>query len=153
VLQMLALTSTEAEPTLRRAYQRIPKDPRSVDSLALVYENKGQWSDLETLLREGLHRKESLRWHLDLARAQEKQGHWEEAEQEIRAVLKLHPDSFDANLALSAYLLRNAKDRESLTKAGEQMIRANSLFPKSPTEEEYSGFLFLRGIYCGLTGE
>jgi tetratricopeptide (TPR) repeat protein len=153
LLQMVMNDGQAAEASLRRAIMLDPSHEHAWDLLAIVMEGRvGEEGVVEACV-ELLKQKDSVQGRLTVARVHEKSDELLEAEEQVRAALKLQPNSFTANLALAILLLKADEERSTLAQVGKQLEKMGKLAGKAASPDERTRYALARGIYYSRIGD
>ena len=142
---------------LRRALALDASREQAWEVLLATLAQAGRYDEMLAACQERLKQNDSARTRLLLAKALEKFKQWDAAENEILAALKQAPNSFTANLARAALLLKRSHDPALLGEANGWLARAEHLLGEIPapqrTQQQIFDFTLTRGIYFALTDE
>lgn len=142
---------------LRRAVALEPSRDQAWDVLAGTLARMHLYDELLSVCQERIHQKESARGHLLLAKAYEKLRQWDDSENEIMESLRMAPNSFTANLAEAALVLRRSQDPDVLLDANSWLARSerllNDLPPMQRNQEAIIELTLTRSIYFALSDQ
>jgi tetratricopeptide (TPR) repeat protein len=143
--------------TLHRTVVLDPSREQAWDILSSALAQAHRYDELLSICQERVREKESSRAHLLLGKAFEKMHQWDEAEAEILESVRLAPNSFTANLAEAALVLRRGQDADMLMDANSWLARAERLLGELPaTQRNQQTIIELtltRSIYFALTDQ
>jgi tetratricopeptide (TPR) repeat protein len=88
-----------------------------------------------------------------VAKGHEKLKQLDQAEVQVRAALKMSPDSQEATLGLVSLLLKRSAQAGVLEEAGRVLERAEELLNKDKARKYQRDYDVNRGIYLGLKGD
>ena len=134
----------------RRALALDPTREKSIDLLLVSLGIDHKFAEVVKACDEALRRKESLRLRLVKAIAHDRLDQLREAEEEVRAALKIAPDDFRANLALSVLLLKKGDDEVLGAKV--QIDRARKLLGEDPSPDDRVAFEYVYGAFAAVVG-
>lgn len=143
--------------TLRRAVALDPSREQAWEALAATLAQLGRYDDLLAVCQDRLRQKDTARGHLLLAKTFEKLHQWDDSESEIMEALRMAPNSFSANLAEAALVLRRGQSDDTLNEANTWLTRSERLLGETPATERTTqlivDFTLTRSIYYALTDQ
>jgi tetratricopeptide (TPR) repeat protein len=148
---MLSGDPQRGEASFERATRLDPSREQSWDMRVVARMRPGEEAELVRLCEERLKLRDTSRNRLLLAKAYVKQDRLEEAAKQARAMVRLAPSAFTANLTMAAILMKGPLNAATLTEAGQFLQRARKAPGQTPDQQ-----LDLRldeAIHTALSGD
>ena len=93
----------------------------------------------------------TVRNRLLIAKAYEKLGDFDRAEEEVRLALAMNAGDFSANLALANIIMRNATDMTTLPRARQALTSAERALGLNARSSQWLDLALTQSIYHGLS--
>lgn len=142
---------------LRRAVALDPSREQAWDTLASMLAHSHRYDELLSSCEDRIHKEESARGHLLLAKALEKTQAWNESENEVLESLRMAPNDFAANLSEAALILRRSQDADALLDANSWLERSERLLGQAPPQMRNQHLVIeltlMRSIYYALSDQ
>jgi tetratricopeptide (TPR) repeat protein len=120
---------------LRRALALVPSSDMTMDLLVSLHASEARFDELLPLCEQNLKRKDTIRNRIVLAKVYDKLNETQQAEEQVRTILKREPDNILANLALASLLLKRGQDESVLREIEVVLRRTGPLFEKTDTSD------------------
>ncbi|MHB1307699.1 MAG: hypothetical protein ACYC23_11515, partial [Limisphaerales bacterium] len=154
VVEMVLMRDpARAEAGFRRSVRVNPLPEKPWEGLFGTLVVQEHWDELATACRERLALKESPRVRIMLAKALERMGEREAAENELEAVLKYQPRHDLVRIGLLNLQLRRADDEAALEEIGRRLNELARELGSRKDFREGLAFEMLRGFWLGLAGQ
>lgn len=154
VVEMVLMRDpARAEAGFRRSVRVNPLPEKPWEGLFGTLVVQEHWDELATACRERLALKESPRVRIMLAKALERMGEREAAENELEAVLKYQPRHDLVRIGLLNLQLRRADDEAALEEIGRLLNELARELGSRKDFREGLAFEMLRGFWLGLAGQ
>jgi tetratricopeptide (TPR) repeat protein len=139
-----------------KSFQRLvtlaPQNQTAWDMLTICWGMADKDEQSITVCKERLKQKDSAHNHFMLARCNERIGHFDQAEEEVRFGLRLEPEDFLANLSLACLLMRRGENPKALEEAGSLLDKVHTTVSEKSPPDKKSNYASARGLYLVLTG-
>lgn len=140
-----------AVDSLRKAVELDPTREQAWELLTnLLFD---QPEDCRAVCLKRLRHTDSAHNRIALARLYESQDQLDQAEEEVRAALKLEPEDPEANIALAVLLIKRSTDENSLEKVRDQLNKACELLRRVAPGAFSTEYDLNWCIYMALSGE
>jgi tetratricopeptide (TPR) repeat protein len=140
---------------LRRALALAPSSDLTVDLLVSMHVREARFDELLPLCEERAKRKDTIHNRSVLAKVYDRLKQTENAEAQLRSILKKEPDNIWANLALASLLLKHGPDESVLREAKGVLEKTGPLFEKIDTADNSDlqvHYVLTVAVFHGLTG-
>lgn len=142
--------SAKGESWLRRAVALDPDRDNAWELLLGLLASRDRDKEVLAVSLQYLEHKDTAHTRYLVAKSHENLKQLDRAEVQVRAALKLSPDSQEATLGLASLLLRRSGQPGVLEEAGHVLDRARELIQKDRTGKYRLDYEVHRGIYLGL---
>jgi tetratricopeptide (TPR) repeat protein len=153
VVYLLLGEDARSAEHFRRAVTLDPSRQKAWDMLQGLLFRADKYEDALAVSLERLKQRESVWSHFLVAQAYEYLNRFHEAEEQLRAALRLDEKDLLATLGLAALLLRRADNERVLAEADEFLGKGRHLMLEQATDGQRQDYQVTRGIYQALTGD
>jgi tetratricopeptide (TPR) repeat protein len=143
--------------TLRRAVQLDPSRQGAWNMLIAGYAGQGRFQEAAPICEDNIAHKDSVLNRVMYAKILFKVNKLTQADEQVRAALKIDPNDFAANVALAAIAVKRGTNLTELIQAeqplarAEQAVQSKLEIDREAARQAMVDFCLTKAIYCGLT--
>lgn len=152
LLLVLKADPRRAAEALTAALERNSESEQLWETLTIALNRARNYAELAVICEARGIERPTVRNRLLIAKAYEKLGDFDRAEEEVRLALAMNAGDFSANLALANIIMRNATDMTTLPRARQALTSAERALGLNARSSQWLDLALTQSIYHGLSG-